>query len=76
MAWRSLASNIGRLEINLKTVSELGALLVFSLYLGLLIASRGVSDLSLVNKINSMAFIHLFFLILSFYLYFRKNHKV
>ena len=54
----------------------LPALLVFSLYLGLLIASRGVSDLSLVNKIYSMVFVHLFFLILSFYLYFRKNHRV
>ena len=54
----------------------LPALLVFSLYLGLLIAGRGVSDLSLVNKIYSMAFVHLFFLILSFYLYFRKNHRV
>ena len=53
----------------------LPALLVFSLYLGLLVASRGVSDLSLVNKITSMVLTHLFFLILAFYLYFRNNQR-
>ena len=51
----------------------LPALLVFSLYLGLLIASRGVSDLPPINQITAMVFIHLVFLIISFYLYFRTN---
>ena len=53
----------------------LPALLVFSLYLGLLIASRGVSELSAVNQINSMVLIHLFFLIIAFYLYLRINQR-
>ena len=53
----------------------LPALLVFSLYLGLLIASRGASDLSPVNQITSMVFIHFVFLIFAFYLYFRTNQR-
>jgi len=53
----------------------LPALLLFSLYLGLLIASRGASDLSTFNHITSMAFIHLAFLIIAFYLYFRTDQR-
>jgi len=53
----------------------LPALLLFSLYLGLLIASRGVSDLSTLTQITSMAFIHLTFLIIAFYLYFRTDQR-
>ena len=53
----------------------LPALLVFSLYLGLLIASRGASDLSPVNQITSMVFIHFVFLIFAFYLYFRTHQR-
>tara|TARA_B100000700_G_C14619403_1_gene657427 strand:- start:68 stop:694 length:627 start_codon:yes stop_codon:yes gene_type:complete len=53
----------------------LPALLLFSLYLGLLIASRGVTDLSSLNQITSMIFIHLTFLIIAFYLYFRTDQR-
>ena len=53
----------------------LPALLLFSLYLGLLIASRGASDLSTFNHITSMMFIHLAFLIIAFYLYFRTDQR-
>jgi len=53
----------------------LPALLLFSLYLGLLIASRGASDLSFLNQFTSMALIHLVFLIIAFYLYFRTNQR-
>ena len=54
----------------------LPALLLFSLYLALLIASRGVSDLSTLNQITSMALIHFAFLIIAFYLYFRTDQRV
>ena len=54
----------------------LPALLVFSFYLGLLIASRGTSELSSVTQITSMALIHLVFLIIAFYLYFRTKQTV
>jgi len=54
----------------------LPALLVFSFYLGLLIASRGTSELSSVTQITSMALIHLVFLIIALYLYFRTKQTV
>jgi len=53
----------------------LPALLLFSLYLGLLIASRGVSDQSTLNQITSMTLIHFTFLIIAFYLYFRTDQR-
>ena len=53
----------------------LPALLIFSLYLGLLIASRGVSDLSFLNQLISMILIHFTFLSIAFFLYFRTNHR-
>ena len=54
----------------------LPALLLFCLYLGLLIASRGAIDLSLTAQITSMALIHLAFLIIAFYLYFTTQRRV
>ena len=53
----------------------LPSLLCFSLYLGLLIASRGAGDQSSLNQITSMALIHLAFLIIAFYLYFRTDYR-
>ncbi len=54
----------------------LPSLLIFSLYLGLLIASRGASELSSAAQIASMILIHLAFLIIAFYLYFATQQKV
>ncbi len=54
----------------------LPALLVFSLYLGLLIASRGANELSLTAQITSMVLIHIAFLIIAFYLYFTSQQRV
>jgi lipopolysaccharide export system permease protein len=53
----------------------LPALLIFSLYLGLLIASRGASLLSSLNQINSMVLIHLLFVLLAIYFYQRTKFK-
>tara|TARA_B100001173_G_scaffold93963_1_gene81332 strand:- start:2743 stop:3762 length:1020 start_codon:yes stop_codon:yes gene_type:complete len=54
----------------------LPALLIFSLYLGLLIASRGASLLSSLNQINSMVLIHLLFVLLAIYFYQRAKFKI
>ena len=54
----------------------LPSLLVFSLYLGLLIATRGASDLSIANQITSMVIIHFVFLIIAFFFYFRNNRRI
>ena len=60
-------SDIGPREGRYKKV--LPALIVFSLYLGLLVASRGASLIPSLNQISSMVLIHLIFITASVYLY-------
>ena len=64
-------SDIGPREGRYKKV--LPALIVFSLYLGLLVASRGASLIPSLNQISSMVLIHLIFITVSVYLYRKAN---